>query len=203
MEVILIVEDQLAEAVMRKLIEETKRVTVYQSITKGGVGAIKTNLSRFCNACKTIPHVICVDLDRSKCAPRLLSEWGFNSANHPNLLLRVAVRETEAWLLADQKGVAEFLRVPVVKVPAYPESLSDAKRTLINLARRSRSKRLMEELVPANGSSASVGPSYNALLSEFVREKWDMQQAGNQAPSLAKAIARLSTFMRADTSRGG
>jgi len=195
MEVMLIVEDEVAEAVMRRLIEQTKRMIVYQSIRKGGVGGIKANLDKFCNASKAIPHVVCVDLDRNECAPRLLSGWRFNSTHHPNLLLRVAVRETEAWLLADQAGIADFLRVPAAKIPPYPESLDDPKRALINLARRSRSRRLVEELVPANGSSASVGPSYNALLSKFVREKWDMQKASSQAPSLAKAVVRLNAFM--------
>jgi hypothetical protein len=113
----------------------------------------------------------------------------------PRLLFRIAVREVEAWLLADREGIANFLGVAKIKVPQNPEAEHDPKNTLINLARKSRKRRLTIEIVPEPGSRASIGPLYNARLSEFVMEHWDVGNARLSSPSLDRALHRLSLFM--------
>lgn len=54
------------------------------------------------------------------------------------MCFRIAVREVEAWLLADAEQAAGFLAVPLARIPAEPETLPDPKATLIALAGRSR-----------------------------------------------------------------
>ncbi|MCB0764947.1 MAG: hypothetical protein KDB84_09590, partial [Flavobacteriales bacterium] len=119
-----------------------------------------------------------------------IADWKLHSVQG-RLIFRIAVREVEAWLLADRAGFAEFLGLPVTKIPQAPESLRDPKQTLINLARRIKRRRLAEELIPPVGSSSSVGPFYNDRLSEFVTTKWNVQSASKRSPSLAKALYRL------------
>ena len=108
----------------------------------------------------------------------------------------VAVREAEAWVLADREGFATFAGIPANKISSTPESLSDPKQELINLVRRSRNKRLAAELVPVQGSAVSIGPLYNERMGQFVREHWNVDAAIARSPSLERTFARLQTFMK-------
>lgn len=191
-----VVEDELSGAVMRKLIAATGRNFVIDRIINArGNTQIKVGMQqKFRSSSYVLPHVVLTDLDRYTCPPELLDNWGAIDLP-PQLLFRVAVREVEAWLLADREGIAEFLHVAVSKVPHAPESEDDPKRTLINLARRSRKRSLAQELVPAPGSSASIGPLYNARLSEFVNDKWNICEARLLADSLSRTLFRLSRFL--------
>lgn len=191
------VEDELSAAVMRKLIQATGRNFVISRIMNArGYGRLKADMGKFKTASHVLPHVVLTDLDQYPCPPALLADWKA-LALPPRLLLRIAVREVEAWLLADREGIAAFLSVAKGKVPQNPEAEADPKRTLINLARRSRKKRLALELIPETGSSASIGPFYNARLSEFVNSSWDVERARTVSPSLDRALCRLTSFMLA------
>ncbi len=110
------------------------------------------------------------------------------------MLLRAVVRELESWLLADRNGIAEYLKIPMSGVPENPESLSDPKATLIHLARKSRSSRIREGLVPAQGSSATVGRGYASEIIHFIRESWDINMVRMKASSLDHCIRRLESL---------
>lgn len=127
---------------------------------------------------------------RTTCPPSVVSQWIPN--RNDNLIFRVVVRELESWLLADRQRIARFLRVPVARVPAAPEEEGDPKRTLVNLARGSRSRRIREALVPAQGASSTVGGDYNPLMEQFIRSEWSPAAARTAAPSLDKCMTRLA-----------
>lgn len=192
---ILAVEDELSASVMQRLIQETGRdFAIYQTINARGYGKLKSGMKRFKNACRALPHVILTDLDQYACPPELLKDW--KALRLPqNLLLRIAVREVESWLLADRKGISDFLSVASNMVPQQPENDADPKRTLINLARKSRKRHLAAELVPERGSCAPIGALYNVRLSEYVGSRWNVQHARTAAPSLDRAFTRLTSFM--------
>jgi hypothetical protein len=137
--------------------------------------------------------VILVDLDRHTCPVHLFAEWGI-AAIPPRLLFRIAIREVEAWLLADRRGIARFLRIPEAKITTKPEELVDPKQELINLTRRCKAVRFRDEIVPAAGSSAKVGPFYNVHFSTFVAQSWDVDAAEENSPSLKRARDRLKQF---------
>lgn len=193
--VLVAVEDELSAAVARRLIAAVDRGFVIDRIVNArGNEALRAAVPKFKSASHVLPHLVLTDLDRSPCPPDLLKKWGATNLP-PQLLVRVAVREVEAWLLADRSGIADFLAISEIKVPSNPERESDPKRTLINLARRSRMRRLTQELVPAAGSSNQIGPLYNARLEEFVSSQWNVIRARTNAPSLDRTLARLSTFL--------
>jgi hypothetical protein len=195
--ILVVVEDPLSEAVMRRLIASYGRqLRVDRVINKHGNTEIRKGIPTYKSASHSVPHFVLTDLDRTPCAPALLNDWRIGELP-ARMLFRVAVREVEAWLLADRNGIADFLAIPANKVPANPESLDDPKRALINLARKSRKRKLMQEIVPENGSAARIGPLYNVRLSEFVRDDWDIDEARRQAPSLDKAALRVNEFLRA------
>lgn len=103
----------------------------------------------------------------------------------------MAVREVEAWLLADQPGIARFLDIETILVPTDAEGLPDPKRTLVDLARLSSIHDLRRGLVPAAGSTAQVGPSYVDLIAGFAEKRWNPERARKRAPSLDAAIVAL------------
>lgn len=190
----LVVEDELSEAVLRKLVDHSAHdLSIYGVYLTGGFGKIKSNVQRFKNASNVMPHIVLTDLDRCICAPSLLNNWGIGTIPQ-NLLFRVAVREVEAWLLADREGFAEYLNLPLAKIPQYPEQEIDPKQALFSVVRKCKKRRLVEEIVPAAGSSASLGPLYNKRMCGFVREHWNIQRASINSDSLSRAIARISVF---------
>jgi hypothetical protein len=137
---------------------------------------------------------VLADLDLAECVPGLLNDW--RATDLPDsLLFRVAVREVEAWLIADRSGLADYVGFAVARLPAQAEAETDPKRALINAARRSR-KKLAREIVPAPGSAAPIGPLYNAHLIQFVQRHWNVEQAAVQAPSLGRTLERLQGFLR-------
>lgn len=193
-DVLLIVEDELSGVVLRKLVEQFgKDLSVYNVLPMGGYGQIKNGIQRFKNASKAVPHIILTDLDRRDCAPDLLRDWGVEAASK-DLLFRVAVREVEAWLLADREGVSKFLDIPLTKMPHNPEQELDPKQTLFSLVRKCKKRRLIGELLPAAGSRTSIGPLYNARMGGFARDNWDSQRATKNSDSLSRAIKRISAF---------
>lgn len=196
--VVLVYEDELSSALLhRLLIHSGREYKVDRLIPCYGGGKIKSLVPAFRSACKAVPHVVLTDLDNLTCAPGLLDKWGLGRMPK-ELLFRIAVRESEAWVLADRSGVAHFLGVPLAKVPMRPDELVDPKQTLIQLARSSRKRRLVEELVPAHGTRISIGPLYNQRLSAFVKSVWDVDAAVAQSPSLSKTVRRLAEFMQQD-----
>jgi hypothetical protein len=190
----LVVEDELSGVVLRKLVEQSSNgLSVHNVLSTGGFGKIKNRIDRFKNACNIVPHIILTDLDRGECAPSLLKDWNVGAGTQ-NFLFRIAVREVEAWLLADREGFAEYLNLPLAKMPQHPEQENDPKQTLFSLVRKCKKRRLVDELLPAIGSSASIGPLYNIKMGNFVRDSWSIQRAAINSDSLSRAIKRISTF---------
>lgn len=104
---------------------------------------------------------------------------------------RIAVREAESWLLADRRQMGQFLAIAVSRIPSEPDTLGDPKQTLVNLARHSRRRAIREDMVPAAGTSAHVGPGYTARIIEFANDIWDPIEAAAHSPSLSSCIASL------------
>jgi len=135
--------------------------------------------------------VLLTDLDRKECAPTLIGEWLGRQAKPEGLLFRVAVREVEAWLLADKQNFASFARVPLAKLPEAPEDLDDPKQTLLNLVTRYSPASLKKDLVADHGHGPRQGLVYNERLSQFVRACWDLEEASMRADSLARTRRRI------------
>jgi hypothetical protein len=194
-DLVLVVEDALSLALVQRLVAHSGRgFRVYRTLIERGVENIRKSLPKYLGASHTLPHVIVVDLDRGVCAAALREQWGLTHLP-PRVLFRVAVRESESWVMADRHGFAQFAEIALSKVPQDPDDLPDPKQTLVNLARRSRNKRLAQELTPAQGSAVSIGPLYNERLGQFVQQDWNVDEAAAVSPSLARARDRLQTFV--------
>jgi len=183
-------EGTLDSAVARRLLLDHGHEIgpIYQ---RGGKSRLDPSLPGFNNAARFSPWFILRDLDHdAECPPDLLRAICPDPAEH--LILRIPVREIETWLLADRTPLASFLRVPVGQVPSNPEALDSPKRTVVQVARRSRSNNIIRDLVPEDGVSAVVGPRYSTRLSEFVFGNWDPIRASAQSNSLHRCLAAVA-----------
>jgi hypothetical protein len=190
----LVFEDILSETVVRKLLHCAAATYGVGAVHNGGgFGWIKKKIKDFNSAAKGMPYLVLTDLDTCECAPTLIRQW-LNTPKHPNLLFRVAVREVEAWLLGCREAFAAFLGVPESRIPADVEAIADPKVFVVNLARRSRKRDVRLDIVPEDGSTAKVGPAYNARLRFFVETSWDPAVAKTRSPSLRRTMNALDVF---------
>jgi hypothetical protein len=189
----LVVEDSLSEATLRKILDHTKRRFILGTVYgRCGNAYIRQRLKGFNYAARRSNYVVLVDLDRGECAPALIENW-LPAPKSANLVLRVAVREVEAWLIAHRQGLAAFLGIAEQLVPVQAETLHDPKETLVGLARRSPRRSLREAIVPSLGR-AKVGPDYNGRLISFVTQIWNIDEARRFSPSLDGTVRALARF---------
>lgn len=190
----LAVEDELSETVLRKLLGSCADYAVGFAYRRGGYGYLRKTIHGWNQAAKGTPFIVLTDLNsRYACPAELIADW-LPVPRHPNLLFRVAVHEVESWLLADIENFSKFIGVSERDFPRDTDGLMDAKRTLVELASRAKSRLIRDSLVPRRGSTAKQGPAYNSCLGKFVREDWDFGSACVNSPSLARTVERLATF---------
>ena len=96
--------------------------------------------------------------------------------------------------MAHRHGIAEFLSIPVNKVPMDTDNVTNPKEHLVNLARISRSSGIRRDIVPKPGSTSRVGPDYNGRFVEFVMKHWEVEVALKSSRSLERTLNRLKSF---------
>lgn len=198
-------EDNLSERVLRRLLHERPVPFAVGPVRgRGGFGYLKKQAPAFNNLAKHCPVLMLTDLDRHPCAPGLLGDWLKKpSEKHPNFLLRVAVREVEAWILASDAALGRFLGLR--KSPEFPspENLNDPKHCLLALAEKAPRRDLRDAIVRRDSPvRLRQGPAYNSTLGEFVERQWDTETAAVKCPSLRGLLKALSRLEFNWSSRG-
>jgi len=198
------VEDDLSEAVVRRLLNHVRRrfevraryplpTLPHLQPKLSGYGYLKANVQAFNVAAAATPHLLLTDLDVAACAPELINDW-IGGVLHPNLVFRVAVREVEAWLLADIQNFAEFLSLAPATLPANIEVVAGPKEEIVRLAALSPDGEIRDNLVPRPGSTATTGRLFTRMLVSYVRDLWDIDAAAGNADSLERALKALRSF---------
>jgi hypothetical protein len=183
------VEGIVDEAVVRRLVQEVPAIAGAVHV-KNGKTQLRAKVEGYNNAARFHPWIVLVDLDHeTDCAPLLRAAWV--PAPAPLLAFSVAVREVEAWLLADRQRLAQFLHVAVQRVPKDPDAVEDPKQMIIQLAAHSRSQDVREDMVPRPGSGRHQGPAYASRLIEFAQTHWRPDFAEKHSDSLRRCRRRL------------
>jgi hypothetical protein len=186
------VEGIVDEAVVKRLILEAggEPGPVFG---KNGKPHLKKRINGYNQAANRTPWIVLLDLDHEfDCPPPMKSAWLPRSS--PNMCFRIAVREVEVWLLADRQRFASFFEIPLAAIPSNPESLEYPKEFVANLAGKSKSRAIKDDMLPRPGSGRSVGPGYPSRLIEFafdIRKGWRPQQAASSSDSLKRCLNRL------------
>lgn len=194
--VTLVVEGTTDAAVARRLLVEAGLQTGSEYV-KSGKHALDQGLRGFNEAARFSHWLVLRDLDQdAPCAPQLRQRLLPRPA--AGMRLHLPVRAVEAWLLADAEAIGAFLAVASRRVPADPESISHPQRALVDLARTSGRRGVREALVPAPGTTASVGPGYAAYLINYAASRWRPAVAARRSDSLARLRKHLRALARYD-----
>lgn len=187
------VEGVTDEAVLHRLVTHLG-MTVENVYGKNGKSRLRRNIQGYNNAAHHCPWIVLVDLDHeADCAPSLRHAWLPDPA--PQMCFRIAVRAVEAWLLADREKLASFLAIRQSWIPSNPEELADPKRTMVDLAQKSRRRAIQKDMTPRPGSGRVVGPAYTSRLIEFASQYWRPEVAAAHCDSLRRTMACLQRFL--------
>jgi len=190
------VEGDVDEALLRRILQHVGLDLGHVHGRKGKPHLL-LSLAGYNNAARFVPWVVLIDLDDDgDCAPVCINRWLPEPS--PLMRFRVAVRAVEAWLLADRERVATLLGISPRLVPNAPDNLANPKRALVDLARRSRYRKIREELAPREGSGRAVGPLYTTRITQFVDDTangWRPGYAVDGSDSLRRCVDRLRSLV--------
>lgn len=187
-------EDALCCALGQKLVEAAMPGWALSRapINSRGITRLLPGLPRYAEQAKHVQPVLCVADTDEKCPVDMRAKWMPKHAPS-GLLFRLAVPEAESWVLADRVAFADFFCVPMNKLPMRPECLADAKAELLRLARISKIRHIREEVVSSENLERQ-GVGYNTHLCSLIQGPWNANRASELAPSLGRAVQRLSEF---------
>lgn len=184
-------EDALSEAIgLRLLAELPAAATPNLLLRKDGSGYLRSRMESWRQLAQRQVVVILTDLDQIACPIALQNEWLGNRPAPADLMLRIAVREVESWVLADHYAMRKLIGAKGTLPPA-PDNLSDPKQHLLKLA-RSASRKVRDDLVKETNAVASQGSGYNNRLTAWVRSEWCPERASQRSPSLQRTRNRLN-----------
>lgn len=188
-------EDELSEAVAMRLIAELQEPHyVTHKLRKGGFGYLRSKMDNWCQMAQHQVMLVLTDLDQAKCAGELREQWLSTRSEPARLLLRVAVREVESWVLADHAAMRVLIG-PKGTLPPHPDELLDPKQALLRLA-NCAPRGVRDDLLRVADGRLAQGLGYNACLVHWVGSVWNPGQAAERSPSLQRARKRLREVVR-------
>jgi hypothetical protein len=90
------------------------------------------------------------------------------------------------------------LSIPMTRIPPDPEVVDHPKEFLVNLARRSQTRAIREDMVPTQRGGRQVGPAYTSQLITFVEDAengWRPGIAAKSSDSLRRCLACLQRLV--------
>jgi hypothetical protein len=195
-DIILFSEDTLIEQAAQKIIAvENPKLTVSSLMGRRGFSYFQSRVSQIRRSAASLKFLVFLDGDElgTTRPSDAISQW-FQTRQPDNIHVRFAFHEVESWLLADKQNLAGFLNVSASSIPAVGDNVRNTKELLVQLARRSRSREILQDLVPPPGFTSTVGPAYNLRVSEFIQTSWDVRAAAAGNESLARACRRVAAI---------
>lgn len=192
-------EDELSEAIALRLVAElTGPYCITHTLRKGGFGYLRSRMESWREMAAQRVMVVLTDLDQAVCPVALRDDWSGRRLLPESLLLRIAVREVEAWALADHEAMRGLIG-PRGMLPPLPDNLVDPKQVLLKLAKGAPKAIRADLLRTREDGSLAQGLGYNACLASWVKSEWSPPRAAERSPSLARTRKRLreavSTFV--------
>lgn len=179
-----------------RLLAEFPTLSIGVRLRQIGNGYLRARIRNFNEIARYDPVLVLTDLDTAICPATLQKVW-LSRLPHPSpsLLLHVAVREIESWLLADHDAVVALLGKSVrPRLAEQPDVLADPKAFLLKLARHAP-RAVRQDLLPEPGAIASKGLGYNERLCELVRTSWLPRRAAARSPSLHRTLGRIQELI--------
>ena len=131
------------------------------------------------------------DLDNdAECAPTLIEKL-VPYEIPKGICLRIPIKSVESWLLADVEGFSQAFSVHLKSHVVKPDESDNPKRDLINQCRRSKSRKVRDQMTQLSANGLRPGPVYTLRVIEFAQTIWDPERAAGHSPSLARALVAI------------
>jgi hypothetical protein len=196
-DIILFSEDTLIEQAAQRIIAvENPSLTISSVMGRRGFSYFESRVGQIRRSATSLKFLIFLDGDElgETCPSDAINQW-FQTREPDNIHVRFAFHEVESWLLADKHNLATFLNISPNVIPIVRDDVRNTKELLVQLARRSRSREIIQDLVPPVGFTSTVGPAYNSRVSEFIQTRWDVRAAASAVnESLARACRRVAAI---------
>ena len=184
-------EDELSEAIGLRLIAESPfQEADVLPLRRNGSGYLKSKVESWRQLAGQQVVLLLTDLDQIDCPVALRNEWLGTRPVPDRLLLRIAVREIESWVLADHDAMRKLIG-DRGKLPPAPDELGDPKAFLLNMVRKYAPRDVKQDLLAERGAMASQGLGYNRRLVAWVKSDWSPDRAAARSPSLLRARQAL------------
>lgn len=192
MTVLLAVEGETDIEVARKLVESVGLVAEHY-VTGHGKHSLDLRIPELNRTGEHLNWLILRDLDKDEsCAPALVDRVLKNQALARRVCVRIAERAVESWLLADRDAFATRFRLRQKGIlPERPDEIDNPKDFLVKICRQSHDRHVRKAMVPHVGSNQRVGPNYEDMIADFVRDCWLPKRAAKRSPSLERALRRI------------
>ena len=184
-------EDELSEAIGLRLIAESPfHEADVLPLRRNGSGYLKSKVESWRQLAGQQVVLLLTDLDQIDCPVALRNEWLGTRPVPDRLLLRIAVREIESWVLADHDAMRKLIG-DRGKLPPAPDELGDPKAFLLNMVRKYAPRDVKQDLLAERGAMASQGLGYNRRLVAWVKSDWSPDRSAARSPSLLRARQAL------------
>lgn len=210
MDVYIAGEDTATQKVIEKIIKycSTKcnqQINVLQRLPARG-GQIKSQILAYNAISATTPVILLLDLDEG-CPPLLIDKLMKGRSKEKNFIFNIAVDEVEAWLMADREGFAGYFELDITAVPTatkikmggrkYQTELNFPIKPSLYLTKfimpACRNPKLRQQLLPKKG--ATKGPEYNTVITPFIIDMWNIDNARIHSDSLNRMIDRVTKLI--------
>jgi len=203
-EVYVVGEDDVTKAIIKRILNYSNNFEVISEIPARG-GQVKSQIEQYNKLSETSPVILLIDLDNNDCAPQLLQQ--LISAKNDDFIFNIAVDETEAWLMADREGFAEYFKIKLEDMPVACQTKQGGRKPLIEmnfsvksswfltheLIKKSKSSEFIQQLTPK--PNAAKGPEYNICILPFIENKWNIDNAKQNSDSLGRMITRINNLL--------
>ena len=196
------VEDEPTQHVVRRIVDYlagkvSRKVTLMTGypFVVGGYGQLKVKAKKWAEAAAHGSWMLVVtDMDTDKgLAPNDFGKkWlGVDCLGMlpQKFIFRIAVREIESWIMADQEAIAKYLHVSEDNFTVIPDELPDPKRELFRIIREKCKALRFKRMLPTKNQH--IGIDYNGRICEFVDKLWRIEKAMQVSPSLHRSVSRL------------
>jgi hypothetical protein len=189
----LLMEGKLETSVAKRLFNRLA-IEVGTVVGEKGYNYLATKLPELNKNKRGAPFFVLMDFKDTGalCPSDAILDLVKSPHRNPNLLLRLAVQEIESWLMADREGLAQYLSIPLSKLPRFPDRVARPKSLLVRLGSGSKKKVVRDGFIPM--ASASQGPGYTGLMQLFVENHWNIERAKERSSSLQRCLRRLEEF---------